>query len=164
MTLTFENFKQIYNDLICENALGLIDADEAQELIDHPANKEIVKTFKQYFNNKIKKLNKQFKTNTQVKYELFEPRDEDDYNEGANFAHVNENDPNVIYINLFWLANYIDEDMSIEECIHEYESENMLEHEFAHVLDIKENGKRKFEDQHNDQWKKLFNMILTGNK
>ena len=164
MALTVECFKQIYNDLICENALGLIDADEAQELIDHPANRHIVLKFKQYFNNKIKKLNKQFKTNTQVKYELFEPRDEDDYNEGANFAHVNENDPNVIYINLFWLAHYIDEDMSIEECIHEYESENMLEHEFAHVLDIKENGKRKFEDQHNDQWKKLFNMILTGNK
>lgn len=163
MTLTFENFKQIYNDLIYENASGLIDADEAQELIDHPANKEIVKTFKRFFQRKLQKLNKQYGLNVKIEYELFEPLDDEDYQKGENFAHVNENTPNIIYINLFWLAHYIEDDMTSEQCINEYDKHSILEHEYAHVLDILENGKRPFEDQHNPKWKELFDKILKNN-
>lgn len=161
-SMTFEKFKQIYNDLICENAPGLIDADEAQYLIDHPANQEIVKAFKRFFQSKLQKLNKKYGLNVKIEYELFEPKDEEDYQKGENTAHVNENDPLKILINLFWLAHYIDNDMTISECIYEYDKEHIIEHEYAHVLDILENGKRPFEDQHNSRWKELFDKILKN--
>ena len=164
MTLTVECFKQLYHSLICEEDIsGFIDAEEAQYIIDHPANKEIVKTFKRFFQRKLQKLNKQYGLNVKIEYELFEPYNKEDLDKGGNFAHVNENKPLDILINLYWLGNFIDNDMTTEQCINEYDKHSILEHEYAHVLDILENGKRPSEDQHNPRWKELFDKILKNN-
>ena len=164
MTLTVECFKQLYHSLICEEDIsGFIDAEEAQYIIDHPANKEIVKTFKRFFQRKLQKLNKQYGLNVKIEYELFEPYNKEDLDKGGNFAHVNENKPLDILINLYWLGNFIDNDMTAEQCINEYDKHSILEHEYAHALDILENGKRPFEDQHNPRWKELFDKILKNN-
>lgn len=161
MNTDFEKFKQLYRLLICEGDIpGYLDAEQAQYIVDHSANKEIIKTFDRFFQRKLQKLNKHYGLNAKIEYELFEPYDQEDLNEGGNFAHVNENEPLKILINLYWLGNYIDEDMTAEQCINEYDKNNILEHEYAHVLDILENGKRPFEEQHNKRWKELFEEIL----
>lgn len=162
MNTDFEKFKQLYRLLICEGDIpGYLNAEEAQYIVDHPANKEIIKTFDRFFQRKLQKLNKHYGLNAKIEYELFEPYDQEDLDEGGNFAHVNENEPLKILINLYWLSNYIDEDMTAEQCINEYDKNNILEHEYAHVLDILENGKRPFEEQHNERWKELFEEILN---
>lgn len=162
MNTDFEKFKQLYRLLICEGDIpGYLDAEQAQYIIDHSANKEIIKTFDRFFQRKLQKLNKHYGLNAKIEYELFEPYDQEDLDEGGNFAHVNENEPLKILINLYWLGNYIDEDMTAEQCINEYDKNNILEHEYAHVLDILENGKRPFEEQHNERWKELFEEILN---
>jgi hypothetical protein len=162
MNTDFEKFKQLYRLLICEGDIpGYLNAEEAQYIVDHPANKEIIKTFDRFFQRKLQKLNKHYGLNAKIEYELFEPYDQEDLDEGGNFAHVNENEPLKILINLYWLGNYIDEDMTAEQCINEYNKNNILEHEYAHVLDILENGKRPFEEQHNERWKELFEEILN---
>lgn len=162
MNTDFEKFKQLYRLLICEGDIpGYLDAEQAQYIIDHSANKEIIKTFDRFFQRKLQKLNKHYGLNVKIEYELFEPYDKEDLDEGGNFAHVNENEPLKILINLYWLGNYIDEDMTAEQCINEYDKNNILEHEYAHVLDILENGKRPFEEQHNERWKELFEEILN---
>ncbi len=160
--INFDKFKQLYCSLICEEDIpGFLDAEEAQYIIDHPSNKNIVNTFKRFFQRKLQKLNKKYGLNVKIEYELFEPYDETDLEEGGIFAHVNENKPLEILINLFWLGNYIDSDMTVEQCINEYDKEHVLEHEYAHVLDILENGKRPFEEQHNERWQELFNEIIN---
>lgn len=162
MNTDFEKFKQLYCSLVCEGDIpGYLDAEQAQYIIDHSANKEIIKTFDRFFQRKLQKLNKHYGLNAKIEYELFEPYDKEDLDEGGNFAHVNENEPLKILINLYWLGNYIDEDMTAEQCINEYDKNNILEHEYAHVLDILENGKRPFEEQHNERWKELFEEILN---
>lgn len=162
MNTDFEKFKQLYRLLICEGDIpGYLDAKQAQYIVDHPANKEIIKTFDRFFQRKLQKLNKHYGLNAKIEYELFEPYDQKDLDKGGNFAHVNENEPLKILINLYWLGNYIDEDMTAEQCINEYDKNNILEHEYAHVLDILENGKRPFEEQHNERWKELFEEILN---
>lgn len=162
MNTDFEKFKQLYRLLICEGDIpGYLDAEQAQYIVDHSANKEIIKTFDRFFQRKLQKLNKHYGLNAKIEYELFEPYDKEDLDEGGNFAHVNENEPLKILINLYWLGNYIDEDMTAEQCINEYDKNNILEHEYAHVLDILENGKRPFEEQHNERWKELFEEILN---
>lgn len=162
MNTDFEKFKQLYHSLICEGDIpGYLDAEQAQYIIDHPANKEIIKTFDRFFQRKLQKLNKHYGLNAKIEYELFEPYDQEDLNEGGNFAHVNENEPLKILINLYWLGNLIDNDKTAEQCINEYDKNNVLEHEYAHVLDILENGERPFEDQHNKRWKELFEEILS---
>ena len=164
LNINFDKFKQLYHSLICEEDIsGFIDAEEAQYIIDHPVNKEIIKTFKRFFQRKLQKLNKQYGLNVKIEYELFEPYDKEDLDKGGNFAHVNENKPLDILINLYWLGNFIDNDMTTEQCINEYDKHFILEHEYAHVLDILENGKRPFEDQHNPRWKELFDKILKNN-
>ena len=164
LNINFDKFKQLYHSLICEEDIsGFLDAEEAQYIIDHPANKEIVKTFKRFFQRKLQKLNKQYGLNVKIEYELFEPYNKEDLDKGGNFAHVNENKPLDILINLYWLGNFIDNDMTAEQCINEYDKHSILEHEYAHVLDILENGKRPFEDQHNPRWKELFDKILKNN-
>ena len=162
MNTDFEKFKQLYRLLICEGDIpGYLDAEQAQYIVDHPANKEIIKTFDRFFQRKLQKLNNHYGLNAKIEYELFEPYDQEDLDEGGNFAHVNENEPLKILINLYWLGNYIDEDMTAEQSINEYDKNNILEHEYAHVLDILENGKRPFEEQHNERWKELFEEILN---
>lgn len=157
----FEKFKQLYHSLVCEGDIpGYLDAEQAQYIIDHPANKEIIKTFDRFFQRKLQKLNKHYGLNAKIEYELFEPYDQKDLDEGGNFSHVNENEPLKILINLYWLGNLIDNDKTTEQCINEYDKNNVLEHEYAHVLDILENGKRPFEEQHNKRWKELFEEIL----
>ena len=164
LNINFDKFKQLYHSLICEEDIsGFLDAEEAQYIIDHPANKEIVKTFKRFFQRKLQKLNKQYGLNVKIEYELFEPYNKEDLDKGGNFAHVNENKPLDILINLYWLGNFIDNDMTTEQCINEYDKHSILEHEYAHVLDILENGKRPSEDQHNPRWKELFDKILKNN-
>ena len=164
LNINFDKFKQLYHSLICEEDIsGFIDAEEAQYIIDHPVNKEIIKTFKRFFQRKLQKLNKQYGLNVKIEYELFEPYNKEDLDKGGNFAHVNENKPLDILINLYWLGNFIDNDMTAEQCINEYDKHSILEHEYAHVLDILENGKRPFEDQHNPRWKELFDEILKNN-
>lgn len=161
MNTDFEKFKQLYRLLICEGDIpGYLDAEQAQYIIDHSANKEIIKTFDRFFQRKLQKLNKHYGLNAKIEYELFEPYDKEDLDEGGNFAHVNENEPLKILINLYWLGNLIDNDKTTEQCINEYDKNNILEHEYAHVLDILENGKRLFEEQHNERWKELFEEIL----
>ena len=164
LNINFDKFKQLYHSLICEEDIsGFINAEEAQYIIDHPVNKEIIKTFKRFFQRKLQKLNKQYGLNVKIEYELFEPYNKEDLDKGGNFAHVNENKPLDILINLYWLGNFIDNDMTTEQCINEYDKHSILEHEYAHVLDILENGKRPFEDQHNPRWKELFDKILKNN-
>ena len=161
MNADFEKIKQLYHSLICEGDIpGYLDAEQAQYIIDHPANKEIIKTFDRFFQRKLQKLNKHYGLNAKIEYELFEPYDQEDLDEGGTFAHVNENEPLKILINLYWLGNLIDNDKSAEQCINEYDKNNILEHEYAHILDILENGKRPFEEQHNKRWKELFEEIL----
>ena len=165
LNINFDKFKQLYHSLICEEDIsGFLDAEEAQYIIDHPANKEIIKTFKRFFQRKLQKLNKQYGLNAKIEYELFEPYDQEDLDKGGNFAHVNDNRPLDILINLYWLGSFIDNDVTAEQCINEYDKNNILEHEYAHVLDILENGKRPFEEQHNKRWQELFEEILKYDK
>ena len=83
--------------------------------------------------------------------------DENEY--GMIFARCSDLDNQIIEFNCYPIAKMLNQDFSVNNILTFYKSHKVLIHQVAHIVDYMLNGDKPLQNQHDNEFKKIFTSI-----